>query len=218
MDEAALLRSKLSREIAARKQAEELLEEKSFELYRIYQSLEERVQARTAQLKETVERLEQAMQLAESAMKAKAEFLANMSHEIRTPINGLIGMTRLLKATSLTPDQREYAGIIMQCGETLVTVIDDILDFSKIEAGKLRCESVPVDIAGPVDSCLEIIAPDAFRKRLEVLSYLDRALPSAILTDPVRIRQILLNLISNAVKFMSCCEFASFRLEAQVKT
>jgi signal transduction histidine kinase len=162
MDEAALLRSKLSREIAARKPAEVLLEEKSFELYRMNQSLEERVQARTAQLKETVERLEQAMQLAESAMKAKAEFLANMSHEIRTPINGVIGMTRLLEATSLTPDQRECAGIIRQCGETLVTVVEDILDFSKIEAGKLRCESVPVDIAGLVDSCLEIVAPDAF--------------------------------------------------------
>ncbi len=124
-----------------------------------------------------------------------------MSHEIRTPMNGVIGMTRLLEATSLTPDQREYATIIQQCGQTLVTIIDDILDFSKIEAGKLRCESVPVNIAALAQSSLEVIAPDAFRKRLEVLGYMDPQLPSSVQVDPVRVRQILLNLLSNAVKF-----------------
>ena len=143
---------------------------------------------------------------AEEATRARSNFLANMSHEIRTPMNGVIGMTSLLAQTSLTDEQREYSRTIQSSADMLLTIINDILDFSKIEAGKLEFENIDFDLRFALDEITEILAVKAEEKNLEFIGYVQPDVPSRLQGDPGRLRQVLLNLASNAIKFTSAGE------------
>jgi len=144
---------------------------------------------------------EELREKAESATRAKDSFLATMSHEIRTPMNGVVGMIDLLNQTALDPDQRQMASTVRESALALLTIINDILDFSKIEAGKLDLEQIPLLVTGIVEGVGETMGPNACSKGLALMCYCDPELPTSVLGDPVRLRQILFNLVGNAVKF-----------------
>lgn len=156
--------------------------------------LRQRVQARTTEL-------EQASADLQKSLLAKSEFLATMSHEIRTPMNGVLGMSQLLVETNLSERQRRFVSIINSSGKSLLEVLNNVLDFSKIEAGKMELENIPFDLQSLVDECLGIFSLKAQERKVNLYGGLSPETPRILMGDPTRLRQVLVNLISNAVKF-----------------
>ena len=195
------LERRLQRERTARKQAEQLLEEKSRELYEtnnelriLAGNLEEQIEARTRELIS-------ARDAALSANRAKSAFLANMSHDIRTPMSGIIGMSELLLDTTLTAEQRHQAQVILDSSRSLLTLLNDILDLSKLESGKLELDTCDFDLYDLLDGVMNTLTIPAGSKRIEMGVIPNGPLPRRLHGDPVRLRQVLINLVGNAVKF-----------------
>lgn len=174
----------------------------------IREDMQQHVDQSTEDLRETLETIEiqnieldMARKQALEASRIKSEFLANTSHEIRTPLNGILGFTNLTLKTELDEQQRDYLNTIRDSAQNLLTIINDILDFSKIEAGKLTLDYAPLHLRRVIEETLHMLAPDAHQKQIQLVNYLDPEIPAGLLGDPLRFKQILSNLISNAIKF-----------------
>jgi len=184
--------------------------------------LETQVKEATQELRETLQgvnlknaELEVAHKRATEGEQIKSQFLANMSHELRTPLTGVLGYTKLLTSTPLSSEQKDYVGTIHQSSETLLAIINDTLDLSRLEAGKLLIDEVDFDLLEVIESTLELLAPTAYQKRLELVRVIPPEIPLQLRGDPLRLRQVLTNLLSNAIKFT---ESGSVSIEVRVET
>jgi signal transduction histidine kinase len=194
LEQLKVTNTSLEKEIIQRKKIE-------IELNQHKDHLEQEVEKRTAELKQTNQNLLEARIAAEKANASKSIFLANMSHDIRTPMNGIIGMVEILLETTLSPEQIEYIETIGSSADTLLRLLNDILDFSKIEANKLTLESIDFDLHKVFERTTQLLDIIAKQKKIDLICSIDRKIPETVKGDPVRIQQIMYNLIGNAIKF-----------------
>lgn len=205
-EETDRLLRRLDRERLARKEAERLLEHKSLELYHANQSLQALASGLEQEVAKRTTELQRALIAAEAATRAKSEFLAVMSHEIRTPMNGILGMAQLLALSPLDRTQQQQLEALRSSGDSLLQLVNDILDFSKIEAGKLELEQRDFVLHKVIAEVLALYQPAATDKGLQLSSELDLATVEVVRGDSTRLKQILVNLISNAIKFTNSGE------------
>lgn len=195
------LHKRLVRERLARKEAERILEDKSLALYNANLRLQLAAAQAETLVAERTAQLSEALQVAKQASMAKSHFLATMSHEIRTPMNGIIGMAELALQAPTEHERQECLHIVKRSALALLDIINDVLDFSKIEAGKIRLEQVPYALHEIVNDCVHMLQARANEKQLHIALQVHPDTPSMVFGDPTRLRQVLMNLMGNAIKF-----------------